>query len=236
MTQLIDRLHQRSGRPDGGHQRLWLVLGIVVLLAISSIWVIAFSSVLGVRSVTVAGAHQVSVSQIEAAAGIKRGTPLARLDTARVLARVEAIAEIKKVTVGKSYPSSVRIEVTERVAVGYRLVAGAAALVDMDNVQFRTMAKAPAGLPQLQVSGDVANAAATATVAAALSTALAARVALISAPSTESITLTLTDGRTVMWGGTDRSIDKARLLSALISRPGNYFDVSDPSLVISRGK
>jgi cell division protein FtsQ len=49
------------------------------------------------------------------------------------------------------------------------------------------------------------------------------------------VTLTLNDGRTVLWGGTDRSADKARLLSALLGQPGRYFDLSDPSSVISRG-
>ena len=56
----------------------------------------------------------------------------------------------------------------------------------------------------------------------------------VSAPSQESVTLTLRDGRTVLWGGTDRSADKARLLSVLLGQPGRYFDLSDPSAVTSR--
>ncbi|MEO6703516.1 MAG: cell division protein FtsQ/DivIB, partial [Jatrophihabitantaceae bacterium] len=125
--------------------------------------------------------------------------------------------------------------VTERVAVGYRAVPAGAALVDADNVSFRTQPSAPAGLPKLELAGDQARSAAAATVAGSLPAALARRVALIAAPTTESITLTLRDGRTVMWGGTDRSADKAKLVNALVGQPGRYFDVSDPSSVISRG-
>ncbi len=226
----------QAGQPANRHLRRWLILATVIVLALAAGWLVEFSSVLGVRSVTVSGAKLISAAQVEAAAAIKPGTPLARLDTTAVLARVAAIPEVRTVTVQTSYPSSVRIEVTERVAVGYRSGPGVAELVDTDNVQFRTTATPPAGLPRLELSGDGAASAATATVAGSLPPALARRVALITAPSTESITLTLTDGRTVLWGGTDRSLDKARLLSALIGGPGSYYDVSDPSSVISRGK
>ena len=46
-------------------------------------WLVGFSSVLGVRSVTVVGARTVTAAQVRAAAGIRPGTPLARLDLAR---------------------------------------------------------------------------------------------------------------------------------------------------------
>jgi hypothetical protein len=38
----------------------------------------------------------------------------------------------------------------------------------------------------------------------------------------------------VLWGGVERSADKARLLSVLLGQPGRFFDLSDPSTVISR--
>jgi cell division protein FtsQ len=129
----------------------------------------------------------------------------------------------------------VTIRITERTAVGYRPVDGGEVLVDGENVAFRTVAKPPARLPRLLVSGIDAPSAAAAAVAAALPPKLAAKVSSIAAATQESVTLTLNDGRTVLWGGTDRSADKARLLSALLGQPGRYFDLSDPSSVISRG-
>ncbi|MDQ2838165.1 MAG: FtsQ-type POTRA domain-containing protein [Actinomycetota bacterium] len=218
-----------------GHRWRWPLAAGVAVLVILLVWLVAFSSVLGVRSVTVSGTKLVSEAQIEKAAAIAPGTPLARLDTAAVRARVAAIPEVRTVTVSTSYPSSVRIEVTERVAVGYRSGPDGTELVDASNVAFRTVAKPPAGLPQLEVSTDQDRAAAAAEVAGSLTPALARKIALISAPSTESVTLKLVDGRTVLWGGVDRSADKARLLPALMGQPGSYFDVSDPSSVISRG-
>jgi cell division protein FtsQ len=45
-----------------------------------------------------------------------------------------------------------------------------------------------------------------------------------------SITLTLADGRVVIWGTTDRTDEKAEKLSALLTQPGKVYDVSSPDL------
>jgi cell division protein FtsQ len=212
--------------------------GVLVLALL--VWLVAFSSVLGVRTVTVVGARTMSAEQVRAAAGIRSGAPLARLDLGAIRSRLSAVAPIRTVTVSRSYPASVTIRITERVAIGYRPVDGSvsggqALLVDQDNVAFRTVASAPARLPRLVVPAEGAPAAAVATVAGALPAKILRSLKSISAPSEESVTLTLRDGRTVLWGGTDRSADKARLLTALLGRPGRYFDLSDPSAVTSRG-
>jgi cell division protein FtsQ len=234
----MTRTTGKSTRP-AGYRRRWLVgAGALVLVLALATWLLGFSSVLGVRTVTVSGTRLLSPAQVESAAAVRSGSPLSTLDTAAIRARVAALAEVRTVTVSTSYPSTVRIRITERVAVGYRAVANGAALVDASNVQFRTQSRPPAGLPQLATvgeSGDSGLAVAVAAVAGALPPSLAQRVSLITAASTESVTLRLFDRRTVLWGGTDRSADKARLMTALLRQPGRYYDISDPSSVISRG-
>jgi len=42
--------------------------------------------------------------------------------------------------------------------------------------------------------------------------------------------LTLIDGRTVVWGTTDRTEEKALKLGALLTQPGKTYDVSSPDL------
>jgi cell division protein FtsQ len=226
------RLHLPAGRWLIGGCALGLVLGLAA-------WLIGFSSVLGVRTVTVSGTSFLTPGQVESAAGIRSGSPLSRLDTAAVRARVAALPEVRTVSVRTSYPSTVLIRITERVAVGYRAVANGAGLVDVDDVQFRTQSRPPTGLPQLATTGgsasDPALAAAVATAAGALPAALARRVSLVTAADPESITLRLFDGRIVLWGGTDRGAEKAKLMTALLRQPGRYYDISDPSSVISRG-
>jgi cell division protein FtsQ len=217
----------------------WAYLAAAALVLALLFWLVAFSSVLGVRSVNVVGTRVLTAGQVRAVAGIRAGTPLARLDLGAVSSRLSAVAPIRSVTVTRSYPSSVTIRITERVAVGYRPVdpgagGGSVLLVDRDDVAFRTVSAAPKNLPRLLVPATGAPSAAAALVAGALPAKLASLLSAISAPSEESVTLTLRDGRSVLWGGTDRSSDKARLLSVLLGQPGRYFDLSDPSAVTSR--
>jgi cell division protein FtsQ len=40
----------------------------------------------------------------------------------------------------------------------------------------------------------------------------------------------LTDGRVVVWGTTDRTEEKALKLGALLTQPGQTYDVSSPDL------
>jgi len=238
MTGLLERT-DRTGAATALRRwsgRRWPVLAAVLALALVLAWLVGFSSVLGVRTVSVSGEHRVTTGQIVAAARIRHGEPLARLDTGAVRARIAAIPAVRTVTVHVSYPATVDIRVTERVAVGYRLGADGAVLVDAADVQFATVPRSPHGLPELPVTGDQVRSAAAATVAAALPADFIGAVARIAVPTVQSITLTLTDGRTVLWGGTDRSDEKAKLVPVLVHQPGSYFDVSDPSSVISRSR
>jgi cell division protein FtsQ len=217
----------------------WAYLIAAALVLAVLVWLVAFSSALGVRSVTVVGTRVLTAQQVRAAAGIRTGTPLARLDLAAVSSRLDALSPIRSVTVSRSYPSSVTIRVTERVAVGYRPAdagagGGPVLLLDRDNVAFQTLAAAPKDLPRLLVPATGSPSAAAALVAGTLPAKVVRLLSTISAPTEESVTLTLRDGRSVLWGGTDRSSDKARLLSALLAQPGSYFDLSDPSAVTSR--
>ncbi len=233
MIGLVDRL--RTSQPENRGVGRWLKLAMAATIIALLVWVIAFSPVLGARSVQVSGAKLLTAQQVLRAAAVRRGEPLVRLESQAIKRRVAALREVRSVSIDVSYPSTVTITVTERVAAGYRPTGGGVSVVDGDNVAFRTLASAPAGLPRLDASDDPQLAAATAQVAAALPSSLAATVALISAPTAESITLKLTDSRTIVWGGTDRNAEKARLLQALLAEPGTYFDLSNPDSVISRG-
>lgn len=216
-----------------------LILGAtaVVLVAALLTWLIAFSPVFGVRTVTVRGNHTLSDDQIRAAAKIPHGTPLVRLDKAAAERRIEALPDVASATIGTSFPSSVVITVTERVAIGYVKTGGRFALVDKTGDQFDTVTAAPEHLPLFVVpSGSNARTTggAVATVAAALPASIRAEVNSIQALDPEAITLLLNDQRVVRWGSADRSADKARILPALLARPGSQFDVTDPDLPFSR--
>lgn len=96
----------------------------------------------------------------------------------------------------------------------------------------------PPSLPYLDVANpgpaDPATRAALA-VLGALRPEVAGQVGRVAAPSVASITLTLTDGRVVIWGTTDRTEEKAEKLAALLTQPGRTYDVSSPDLPTVKG-
>ena len=220
-------------------RRVALVAGAVGVVAVL-VWVVVFSSLLGANRVVVHGAHTVSAAQIRSTAEVPHGHPLVRLDTGAIARRVETLPGIAEVRVGVSYPSTVVITVTERVAVGYLTAGGKAILVDRSGRQFRTVAAAPAALPRFDIPADLpapnatAIGQAVATAAGALTPALLGKLSSIAATDPSAITLRLRDGRTVLWGSADRSADKAQVLPALLGRAGSTFDVSNPDVVVAR--
>jgi cell division protein FtsQ len=223
--------------PRRSHRKLIIGAVIVAVLAGFATWLVAFSSVFGVHTVVVAGEHRLSEQQVLAAAKVASGTPLLQLDTAAIRSRVEALPDIASATVTTSFPSTVRITVTERVPVGVVKDGTQYALVDRTGDQFRTIKKRPDHLPLLVVSQGTdarTTGGAVATVAASLPTRLLARIESIQALDPRAITLVLHDGRVVQWGDADRSPLKARVLLALVSRPSTQIDVSDPDQPFTR--
>jgi cell division protein FtsQ len=220
-----------------------LIIGavIVAVLAGFATWLLAFSSVFGVHTVVVSGEHRLSEQQVLSAARVSTGTPLLRLDTAGIRARVETLPDVASVKVTTSFPTTVRITITERVPVGVVKHDSGFALVDRTGDQFRTVPKRPAHLPLLVVPVGTdarTTGGAVATVAAALPERVLTRTESIQALDPRAITLLLHDGTVVRWGGPDRSAMKADVLLALLSRPNtgqvSQIDVSDPSQPFTR--
>lgn len=215
----------------GSGPKLLVASAAALVLVLFAVWLVAFSPLLGVRTVTVRGTHLLTVAQVDAAAGIRHGTPLLRLDTGAVQRRVAALPDVGSVEVSTSFPSTVVITVHERAPVGYVKRAGGFALVDSTGDQYRTVAKAPKQLPLFVVpSGTDARTTggAVATVAAALPARIRAKISSIQALDPQAITLLLKGNRVVQWGSADRSAEKARVLAVLLPRTAQQIDVTDP--------
>jgi len=224
--------------PAPHRPRRLLVLAIVLtVLAGAAGWVVGFTGVLGVRAVSVTGLKTLPTGQITDAAGLRQGEPLARVDVAAVADRVGRLPGVARVAVTRSWPSTVRIAVTERFGVAVVTVAGRPWLVDATGVRFQQLSAVPAGLPRLAVRdagpGDPATAAALAALTA-LTPPVRAALRVVTAQTPDSVTLTLSGGRTVLWGGAADSPAKATVLAALLGRSGTVYDVSTPSVVTVR--
>jgi cell division protein FtsQ len=232
----------QDGTPAAGIPHRKLILGTIAVVLVGALgtWLVAFSSVFGVRTVDVRGTHTLPAARVRAVAAVAGGTPLVRLDTERIRTRVEALPDVASARVTTSYPSTVIITVSERAAVGV-VQAGSDGsrylLVDRTGAQFRKVEQRPEHLPLFVVpSGARARTTgeAVAAVAAALPERIRARIESVQALDPQAITLLMTNGRVVRWGSADRSADKARILPALLTRPGNQFDLTDPDQPFSR--
>ncbi|GAA0942461.1 cell division protein FtsQ/DivIB [Nonomuraea longicatena] len=200
----------------------------------STVWLVFFSPVLGVRSVEIVGNLTVPADQIRQQAAVASLHPMATVDLAGVESRVLGIKQLEGARAERVWPFTLKISVEERTPVAWVLVGGRTALIDMQGVVMDVRANAPADLPALRVErperGDPAMMAALRAVGT-LPESLAGKVKQVRAPTAESIEFGLNDGRTVIWGGADRHEDKARVLLALLKRKADLYDVSSPDVV-----
>ncbi|WNG95509.1 cell division protein FtsQ/DivIB [Mycobacterium sp. ITM-2016-00318] len=209
---------------------VWTVLLVVLFVGLGLL--LYFTPIMAARNVVITGVGTVTQEEVIAAAAVKQGTPLLQVNTDDVAERVATIRRIATARVQREYPSTLRITVVERVPVAVKDFPDGPHLFDRDGVDFAT-GPPPPNLPYLEVDNpgpsDPPTKAALA-VMTALRPEVAGQVARVSAPSVASITLTLVDGREVVWGTTDRTEEKAQKLAALLTQPGHTYDVSSPDL------
>ena len=230
------------GGPQGDTKKLGrgAVRGLKVLMwsALLSVVVVGlglllyFTPIMSARNIVVTGLGAVSQDEVVGSAAVQSGTSLLQVDTDAVAERVAAIRRVASARVQRQYPSTLRITVIERVPVVVKDYPDGSHLFDKDGVDFAT-APPPPGVPYLDAENpgpsDPATKAAL-QVMTSLRPEVAGQVGRVSAPSVAAITLTLTDGRVVVWGTTDRTEEKALKLGALLTQPGQTYDVSSPDL------
>jgi cell division protein FtsQ len=214
-----------------------LLAGVVLLvgLGFGARVLLYDAGLFDVELVEVTGTVAVPQADVLAAAAVQPGAPLAALDTEAVARRVAALPAVESVSVGRSWPHTVTVAVTERVPVASVSTSQGPALVDRSGVVYRGV-PGP-GLPRLTTtprSGDPATLAAVA-VLTSLPEALRAQVetagAAVLAPGAPGqVTLGLTDGKEVRWGTPERAEEKAVALAALLTQPGTVYDVTSPDL------
>lgn len=210
-----------------------LIALLAVLTVVGLAYVLLFTPSLGVRSIEVSGIDRVDKATVLELARIPDRRAMLRIDTDGAEQRIAKLPQVERVVVARSWPSTVTIEVTERVPVTYFRAYDGIRLVDRSGVPFHRVSKPPKKLPELKVSTvastDPATRAAT-TVLSGLPPKLAKRVKQVAARTPGSVELTLAGGKVVRWGNTGQSDRKARVLDALLPRKGEYYDVSSPEL------
>jgi len=159
---------------------------------------------LDVDHVRVQGASRVAIGDVldaAAHAGAERGDPLVDLREATVARAVEALPGVADARVEKRWPGTVVVTLVERRPVASIAVGDRLALVAADGVVVEVLTVASRGLPALEgvevdaEPGAVADAPDLLSVAAALPSTVAARVAsVVAGPAPEEVSLRLGEG------------------------------------------
>jgi cell division protein FtsQ len=209
---------------------MWSAL--IAVLAVAVGLLLYFTPIMSARSTVIVGLTALTAEEIEQAAAVQPGTPLLQIDTDAVAERVASIRRVASARVQREYPSTLRITVQERLPLVVKDYPDGPHLFDRDGVDFVT-GPPPPGLPYIETEApgprDPATQAAL-QVLTSLPPEVSGQVSRIAAPSVAAITLTLFDGRVVVWGTNDRTTEKALKLAALLTQPGHTYDVSSPDL------
>jgi cell division protein FtsQ len=212
--------------------KMLLAAVLVAIVGVALALVLYLTPAMSARTIVVTGIGAVTREEVLDAARVQPGTPLLQINTSQVAERVAAIRRVASARVQRQYPSALRISIVERVPLVVKDFPDGPHLFDRDGVDFATGPPPPA-LPYIDVADpgptDPATRAAL-QVLIALRPEVLSQVGRIAAPSVASITLTLGDGRVVIWGTTDRCDEKAEKLGALLTQPGHTYDVSSPDL------
>jgi cell division protein FtsQ len=204
-------------------------------------WALLGSTLLVVRSVAVTGTNLVSVAEVLTAADVQPGTPMVRVNTAQIEARVESIRQVRSVDVIKSWPDHIVIEVHERdSAVAVAVPSGGYDLVDAYGVVVRWVASRPDRFPLYVTTTPAASLRGDPEVGLAagvlreLPATLRSTVVSLSVPDSQ-VKLVLGDGDVVVWGDTGDAATKAQVLDILMRTNARYYDVSAPGTAMTEG-
>jgi cell division protein FtsQ len=246
-----DRVRQPKPRDNSRLRRLLrhragVVLLLIVLLAGGG-WLLYGSSWLRVRRIEVTGVRVLTRDEVREVASVRLGVPLVSVDTGAVEARLRArLPRISSVTVVRTWPGTLALEVTERTPKAALEIGGKFIEVDAQGVRYATDSTAPPGVPLVKLTALTTGAGVSKTnryfgtgnllhaavqVGADLPESVQKQTQAIQVESFDGISLELSGGRRVVWGSPQDGAQKAAALLALMkgAAGAKYFDVSAPT-------
>ena len=244
MSGLVVRAQRRFKARRHASSRRWLVRASVAAAAIAVVvmtgFFLASSSLFALHYVTVEGTSRLTPAEVLSAAAVREGTSLVRLNPGSVAHRVEQLPPVARAVVSRKWPHGLVIHVVERKPAGVVVDGSRVELIDATGVAFASVPSAPHGLVTVNVPDPVpgpgdAAARAAMRVLAQLPAAVRTDVTSVTARSLDAVSLRLTDGRTVVWGSAADGATKAAVLRTLMRRTARVYDVSTPSVAVTRG-
>ncbi len=204
----------------------------LTVMAVGAVW--AFP-VLRVADYEVTGNDRISDEVVQEATGVVVGENMMRIDIVDAAAGVAGLPWVRSVTVSRRWPDTLGVEVIERQAVLYADEPDGALLIDGAGTPFlidvppeTAVEITGAGSDETDVLSEVAE------VVGSLPEYVLEQVARVDAPSAPDIQFHLHDGRTVYWGANENNHDKALAMETVLTRTGQHWNISAPTMVTVR--
>lgn len=219
--------------------RRWVGIGIVVAIVLALL--VYFLPVIRVSDIQVEGAVNADAKEITATSEIAQSENILRLDTDRAAQRVSSLPWIKRVTVARSFPSTVKIQIEEHQPVGVLKKDGEPLVVDKEGNGFLSGIEPDGAVPfdKVKVDDTVAIKAAAKAVVA-LTPENRDALTKVEAPSAEEITMVFSTGenddqhdgedKTIYWGSADRANEKAEATRIVLGREEPRWNISNPAM------
>lgn len=221
---------RKSGNKNARKRLPIVVAGIVVLAAILAV-AAYFLPLVGVSKIDVQGTKNADPAVIEQTSGISSGDNMLRLDTDAAAEKIASVPWVEKVTVSRSWPTTVKVEVTEHQGIAF-VKQGSETYAVNANGQIFLQGVQPEGAVELK-KVDPTNSAAVkgaAMAVASLPPGVQEQIDRVEAETAESIEIFLKDGRRVFWGSAERASEKAEATRVVLTREGKEWNVSNPAM------
>ncbi|WP_296213513.1 cell division protein FtsQ/DivIB [uncultured Corynebacterium sp.] len=206
----------------------WLVAGLVALVVLLGVLVYAVP-IIKVSQIDVQGTTNADPQAIREASTINAGDNMLRLDMAGAAQSVSGVPWVEKVTVKRSWPTTVTVDVTEHQPIGYVMDGDTPHVVNENGQVFLTGVKPEGALEFKKTKADDARAIDSATkVLTALPDDLRGKLEGIEAETADSIRLFFPH-QAVYWGSSERADEKAEATRIVLGREGNW-NVSNPAM------
>ena len=223
------RIHERRvqvAREKGQFRRRVILASLLLAALVTGGLLIVHSSLLGARHVVVIGASHTSRAAVVRVAGLEKAPPLVDLSPTAIARRVESLPWVSGADVSISFPTTVRISVTERTPVAdVHSASGGWALCDATGRVLAHYALRPPGFPYIV---DPAGAPppgrwlggrldALAAMAASMPESMVTTISSL-AFGPGGVTARLADGRTALFGSLADPAQKFLSLATVLAR------------------
>ena len=200
-------------------------------------FLVANSALLDIDHIPVRGTHNVSVRDIQAAAGVHTGDALVFVDTAAVARRIEKLPWVEHASVHKDFPNTLRIVVNEYTPAAFVRTGHQVLLLAANGRALAHVNTAPAGTLEVRGvrvppnPGELLSPPEATGITAQLPDVLARQVKAVDVGGV-GVSLVLARGGEVRFGPPTDVQAKAEAAVAVLAhvgaQPFSYIDVSTP--------